>query len=298
MRVAFVLSGGASLGACQAGMIEALYESGLRPDMLVGTSVGAINAAFLASRPPTVQTARKLQRIWQGLSRGRIFPANPLTAGLGLLGMRDHSVPVGSLRSLVREHVELDRIEDSSIPLHVVAADVMSGEEVLLSAGPAVDAILASAAIPGVFPAVPWETRKLMDGGVLNNTPISHAVALGAEQIVVLPAIGTKRLSRLPRGALASGLAAVSRAIGQRLAEDLRRYDDAAELVLLPAPEVSGILPTDFTHTRQLIDEGVRRSRSLLAQRRHEDQASVSWLDRGSRRGERARPDLQARAAA
>jgi len=265
MPVAFVLSGGASLGACQAGMIEALYERGMRPDILVGTSVGAINAAFLASRPPTVRTARELQRIWRGMSRSRIFPANALTAGLGLLGVRDHSVPVGSLRRLVREHVEVDRLEDASTPLHVVAADVMSGEEVLLSEGPAVDAILASSAIPGVFPAVSWEMRKLMDGGVLNNTPISHAVALGAERIVVLPAIGTKRLSRLPRGALASGAAAVSRAIGQRLADDLVRYQDRAELIMLPAPAVSGILPTDFAHTEELISEAVRRSRAFLA---------------------------------
>jgi len=298
MPVAFVLSGGASLGACQAGMIEALYERGLRPDMFIGTSVGAINAAFLASRPPTVRTARELQQIWRGMSRARIFPANPLTAGLGLLGMRDHSVPVGPLRRLVREHVQVDRLEDSPIPLHVVAADVISGEEVLLSDGPAVEAILASAAIPGVFPAVPWKSRRLMDGGVLNNTPISHAVALAAEQIFVLPAIGTRRLSRLPRGALASGVAAVSRAIGHRLAEDVARYQDAAELIMLPPPEVSGILPTDFAHTQELIDEGVSRSRAMLDKRGPEARAPVSLLDRASRREQPPRPSLPARAAA
>src|SRR5271165_486363 len=135
MPTAFVLSGGASLGASQAGMLEALYERGIRPDLLVGTSVGAINAAFVASRPPTVQTARELQQIWRRLSRGQIFPANPLTAGLGLLGMRDHSVPVGSLRRLLRAHVEIGLLEDSPVALHIVAADVLSGEEVLLSDG-------------------------------------------------------------------------------------------------------------------------------------------------------------------
>ena len=246
-------------------MIEALYECDMRPDMFVGTSVGAINAAFLASRPPTVQTARELQRIWRGMSRGRIFPANPVTVGLGLLGMRDHSVPIGSLRRLVREHVQVDRLEHTATPLHVLAADLVGGEEVLLSIGPAVEAILASAAIPGVFPAVPWETRKLVDGGVLNNTPISHAVALGAERIVVLPAVGTERLRRLPRGPFASGAAALSRAIGRRLADDLNRYQDQAEMIVLPAPAVGGILPTDFAHTEELIAEAVRRSRVTLA---------------------------------
>ena len=218
MPTAFVLSGGASLGASQVGMLEALYERDIHPDLLVGTSVGAINAAFIASRPPTVQTARELQEIWRGLSRGQIFPANPLTAGLGLLGMRDHSVPVGSLRRLLSAHVEIERLEDAPVALHVVAADALSGEEVLLSNGPAIDAILASAAIPGVYPPVPWEAHMLMDGGILNNTPISHAVALGAERIIVLPAIGSQRLTRVPRGAqLPPASSRLSRAINRGL---------------------------------------------------------------------------------
>src|SRR3954453_10949300 len=107
MPVAFVLSGGASLGASQAGMLEAIYERGIRPDLLVGSSVGAINAAFIASRPPTVQTARDLQQIWRGLARTDVFPANPMTAGLGLLGWRDHSVSAGSLRRLMDRHLEI-----------------------------------------------------------------------------------------------------------------------------------------------------------------------------------------------
>jgi NTE family protein len=77
MRVAFVLSGGASLGASQAGMLQALYEHGIRPDVLVGTSAGAINAAFIASRPPAPSTAADLQRLWRGLGRAHVSPANP-----------------------------------------------------------------------------------------------------------------------------------------------------------------------------------------------------------------------------
>jgi NTE family protein len=265
MPVAFVLSGGASLGAAQAGMLEALYERDIRPDLLVGTSVGAINAAFAASRPPTVQTAHELQRIWRGLSRGHVFPANPVTAGLGFLGLRDHSVSAGSLRRLVMRSLEIDRLEHAAIPLHAVAADVLSGEEVLLSSGSAVDAILASAAIPGVFPPVSWQSRLLMDGAIVNNTPISHAVDLGADRVIVLQAIGTNRLRRAPRGALGAGLMAASRALTRRFTEDVDRYADAAELVVLPAPRVDGIMPTDFGHADELIAMGLRRARVLLA---------------------------------
>src|SRR6516225_4378253 len=104
MIVAFVLSGGASLGAGQAGMLEALYLRGIEPDLLVGTSVGAVNAAFIASRPQDARTARDLQKIWCGLTRGQIFPASPLAAGLGLLGVRDHSVSAGPFRKLLQSH--------------------------------------------------------------------------------------------------------------------------------------------------------------------------------------------------
>lgn len=264
MPVAFVLSGGASLGASQAGMLEALYERGIRPDIVVGTSVGAINGAFIASRPPTVRTARDLQRIWRALTRAHVFPANPVTAGLGLLGLRDHTVSAGSLRRLIHRHLQIERLEDAAVGLHVVAVDVMTGEEVLLSTGHAVDAVLASAAIPGVFPAVPWNSYLLMDGAVANNAPVSHAIELGADRVIVLNAIGTKPLSRAPRGVLATGAAAVSHALVRRLAEDVVRYADAAEMVILPAPQLEGIMPSDFGHAHDLIAQGLARARSVL----------------------------------
>lgn len=265
---AFVFSGGASLGACQAGMLEALFERREQPDLLVGTSVGAINAAFVASRPPSVQTARELQRIWRGLTRGHVFPANPVTASLGLLGLRDHSVSAASLRRVLMRHLGVDRLEQADVPLHVVTTDFITGEEMLLTTGPALDAILASAAIPGVFPPIPWGSRVLVDGGIVNNTPISQAVALGADRIIVLPALGAAPLRRAPRGVLAAGVAAVSRALTYRLVEDLARYRHDAELVVLPAPEVDGIMPTDFGHAEELVSEGLRRGREVLGRDR------------------------------
>jgi NTE family protein len=267
MTVAFVFSGGASLGASQAGMLQALYEAGIRPDLLVGTSAGAINAAFVASRPATVQTALDLQRIWRGLKRSQIFPANPLTAGLGMLGLRDHSVSPSSLRRLLSHHVDIDRLEDAPVELHVLAADLQSGDEVLLSDGPTIDAVLASAAIPGVFPGVPWASRLLVDGGIVNNTPISHAVELGADQIYVLMAVGTRPLGRVPRGALASAVAAVSHAITRRFAQDVARYADSVDLKILSATRVEGIMPTDFGRADQLIADGLSVARARLTRR-------------------------------
>src|ERR1051326_6587294 len=122
-KVAFVLSGGAPLGAIQAGMLRALFEREVRADVLVGTSAGALNGAFLASRPQTVATADALGDIWRGLRRGQAFPLNPLPGLLGFLGARDHLVPDSGLRRLVSRYLEHDRLEELPLPLHVVAVD-------------------------------------------------------------------------------------------------------------------------------------------------------------------------------
>src|SRR3954469_3338378 len=216
MTTAFVLSGGASLAAAQAGVLQALYDGDIRPDLFVGTSAGALNAAFAAGRPSTVDSAIELQRIWLGLTRSQVFPASPLTAALGALGARDHSFPPSGLRRVIERNCDFARLEDAAVPVHVVAADVLTGEEVLLSHGPVVDALLASAAIPGVFPPIELDGRLLMDGGIVNNAPIAHAVKLGADRIFVLSAMGSSRLEEAPRGALAAGGNPVTRAVHGR----------------------------------------------------------------------------------
>src|SRR4051794_20493681 len=101
---AFVLSGGASLGAVQVGMLQALYERGIAPDLIVGTSAGALNGAFVASRPQTVATAEALADVWRGLRRGMAFPLNPITGLTGFLGLRDHLVPASGLKAVIERH--------------------------------------------------------------------------------------------------------------------------------------------------------------------------------------------------
>jgi NTE family protein len=211
-RTAFVLAGGAALGAMQAGMVHALYERGIVPDLLVGTSAGALNAAFLASRPATVATAEALAVIWRGLRRMDVLPLRPPTLISGLAGRRDHLVPDLGLRQLAARHLQFQRLEQAAIPLHLVAFDLAAGHEVLLSDGPAADAVLAAAAIPGVLPSVRWRGRLLADGGIANNTPISLAVALGAERIYVLPTEDPtdRALPKPPRGALAAAVHAIT----------------------------------------------------------------------------------------
>jgi NTE family protein len=262
--VAFVMAGGASLGAIEAGMLRALYEREIVPDFIVGTSAGALNAAFVASRPQTVATADALADVWRGLRRGEVFPLNPLTGLLGFLGARDHLVPASGLRRLISRYLEVERLEQMSVPLHVVAVDVISGEEQRLSEGPALDAVLASAAIPAVFSPVKWDGRELMDGGVANNTPISHAVELGAREIYVLPTGHACALEEAPGSSLGMALHALSLLTQRRLIDDIEQHKGDAKLVVLPPPCPLGVPPIDFGHPDLLIDGGYEAASEFL----------------------------------
>lgn len=245
-------------------MLEALYERGITPDLVVGTSVGALNGAFIASRPPTLETIDELSSIWRGLRRTAVFPVNPLTGLLGFLGARNSLVPDAGVRRLIRRHIEVDRLEDTLVPLHVVATDVLRGEDVRLSRGPIVDAVLASAAIPGVLPAVEWDGRLLIDGGVANNAPISHALELGANRIYVLPTGAPCELEAPPHGAVPMVLYASGLLIGRRLTLDVASRPAGVEVVVLPPPCPLPVQPIDFSQAPMLIELGRAGARRQL----------------------------------
>jgi NTE family protein len=263
--VAFVLSGGGSLGAIQVGMLHALYERGIKPHLIVATSVGAINGAFIASRPQIPETADELAARWRDVRRGQVFPIAMRGGLLGFLGTRAHLVPDFGLRALVSTHVGRDRLEKLPIPMHLVAVDVVTGEELLLSTGPLVEAILASAAIPAVLPSVAWEDRLLMDGAVANNTPISHAIRLGARVIYVLPAGHACALERPPRSPLGMALHALSLLMHSRLIADIELYGrGSAKLIVLPPPCPLAVTPIDFGHAAELIQRSLEDAREFL----------------------------------
>jgi NTE family protein len=186
----------------------------------------------------------------------------------GLCRKRDHLVPDQALRRLVSRYLEHEDFADATTPLHVVAYDMIGGREVRLSDGPAVDAITASASIPGVFPPVVMGDQLLIDGGVVNNTPISHAVALGAERVYVLPTqTGPRRTGEPPAGALDAAIHALTLLVDARFAADLARYADEVELVVLPAPNSRRVQPTDFEHASRLTGEALAACRKLLSAR-------------------------------
>lgn len=253
MTTAVVLSGGANLGAVHVGMLRALVEADVRPDMIVGTSVGAINGIYMASRW-NASGVDGLDALWSQLTRSTIFPTRLIGGLLGFVGKRDHLVPPDGLRRIVERHVGFTRLEDAPIPLHVVATDLLSGLDRRFSTGPSVDAVMASAAIPAVFPPVKINGVPYIDGGVVNNTPISHAVELGADDIWVLPAGTACGLDEAPSSTLGIALQAVTVLINRRLQRDIAIFQDRCAMHVLPPLCPLMIGPSDFGQARQLID--------------------------------------------
>jgi len=256
MTTAFVLSGGCSLGAVQVGMLQALEARGVRPDLLVGTSAGAFNAAYVSGHGLTAGSLARLEAVWAGLVRRDIFPLEATRVLRSLGGGSNALCSDRGLRSLVTRHLPFSRLEEAPIPLHVVATDFLSGQEVLLSSGPAVDAIVASGAIPGLLPSVPYGGSHLVDGGLADNVAISQAVALGARTVYVLPTGYSCALTRPPRTPLGAAAHAFSVLVQQRLVAELERYSDTARLVVLPPPCPIGIPAVDFGHARELVADG------------------------------------------
>ncbi len=261
MTVAFVLSGGASLGAIQVGMAKALEAEGVRPDLIIGTSVGAINGGWLAGGGGPGE----LDQIWRSLRRSDLFPMRPLHGLRAFTGRASNLVPNARLRRLLTSHLTFARLEDAAVPLVVVAADAQSGREVLLREGPAVDAILASSALPAVFPPVLIGDRLLIDGGVVNNTPISTAIDAGATEVWVLSTGYSCALPAPPTTAVSMAMHAVALLVQQRLVLETRSRSYPVPVNLVPPPCPISVTPTDFSHTDELIDRAEAGTRQWLS---------------------------------
>jgi NTE family protein len=264
VTVAFALSGGGNLGPLQAGAIRALVESGIEPDLFVGASVGALNAAFLATRPGPAGT-RSLVTAWGSLRRTQAFRANLATMVTGFLGLGSHLVGTERFRALIRQWVQVSRIEDAPTPFAAVATDALTGDPVVLRAGDVIDALTASAAIPGIFPAVgSW----LVDGNLSASCPVLQAQDLGADEVYFISTATAPRQSP-PRGAVALAMNSVSlmtaQAARHQLAAAERRAAATGGVVhVVPSAEPPAPNPFDFTRGTALADAAYLRTRRWL----------------------------------
>src|SRR5215467_791923 len=202
-RRTWVLGGGGARGAAQVGVLQALFEAGVEaPAALVGTSVGALNGASIAAYPSLAGTMM-LREIWLSRQAAEVFQAHPL--GVIISGLRRDQLsvmPQSNVRRLIDRAEKLTgmtRFEQLRVPLAVVATDMNAGKPAVFRSGDLTPALLASTAIPGLFPAVRINEREHLDGGVVDNTPIDTAVADGAREVLAISLMGGGEYEKVPK---------------------------------------------------------------------------------------------------
>ena len=262
-RTAFVLGGGGNLGAVQIGMLQALFEREMNPDLLIGCSVGALNAAAIASTP-SMDGVERLRRVWLDPTTWQVFSSGKLTGPWLLFKKGRSMVSNERVRRLIESTVTERRFEDFTLPLHVVATSLNTGHAAWFDRGPAVEPILASAALPAVLPPVEIDGEPFIDGGVVDNVPISRAVSLGVRRVVVLHVGNFARPRPNAQRPLDVLLQAFSIARNERFARESATAYDGVDVIVLPGIDPGPIKRNDFSKTEALITRAHSVASSFL----------------------------------
>jgi NTE family protein len=263
-KTAFVFAGGGSFGAIQVGMLHSLAAHGITADMVVGSSVGALNGAFYAG-DPTLKGIEKLGDIWRGLTRQDVFPMSWRTV-LTFLWRRDFLISHDGIRKLIDDHIPYRNLEDARVPVHIVTTDLISGDSIVLSEGSTSQAIVASTAIPGAFAPIHYKDYYLADGAISSNTPIQVAVQKGARRLIILPTGHACASQTPPVGAVANALHALTLLIARQLVSELESLGPEIEYFVVPplCPLVGS--PYDFSRTADHIARAIQTTDAWLAE--------------------------------
>jgi NTE family protein len=263
-KTAFVFAGGGSFGAIQVGMMHSLAAHGISADMVVGSSVGALNGAYFAG-DPSLKGVLQLEAIWRGLTRHDVFPITWRTL-LGFVWRRDFLIPHDGIQKLIDDNLPYRNLQDAKLPVHIVTTDIVSGDSVVLSEGSAAQAIIASTAIPGAFAPVRYKDFYLADGAISSNTPVRVAIAKGANRLIILPTGYACSTHTPPTGAVANALHALTLLISRQLVSELEDIDPSIEYFVVPplCPLVGS--PYDFSRTAEHIERAIQSTDAWLAQ--------------------------------
>jgi NTE family protein len=262
--VAFVFSGGAALGAIQVGMLKALYKVGLQPGLVVGASVGALNGAVVAERP-LGEAIEALEAIWCQLGREDVFPGNRISQVRHLIATRVSFFPNDGLAELCCRMLGATRFEQLRLPFGALATELLTNHGALFTEGELHPALLASTAIPGVYPPVEINEVLYVDGALTAHLPLSAAVQMGAASLVVLDAGETCHLSEPPRHAAEMFAASLNAALRQRVRVEAPAMAANYPVLYLPTPCPISRALLDFTRTPELIEQAEQISSLFLA---------------------------------
>ena len=269
--IAFVLSGGGNRGALQVGALQVLLEAGIRPEMLVGTSAGALNAAFLAV-DPTPAGAHRLGEIWEQVTKEDVYPGGPSRVAWHLATHRDSLYSSENFASFLRTHTPegVCFFRHLALPLYITAADLHSGRLYLFGEDPdesILEAILASSAIPPLFPPWPYRGSLLVDGGLAANLPVRVAVEKGATEIYALEACREAPPDRGNWNVWQVAACSINALVRQQWERDLALCAVHPEVTLchLPLRSRHRLAFDDFGQAKALIAEGREAAKAYLA---------------------------------
>ncbi len=269
--IAFALSGGGNRGPLQVGALAALFEHGIHPDFVVGTSAGAINAAYLAARGPDANMD-ELAALWHQANRNLVYPGNPLTMAWRVLIGADSLFPSYGMRQLIERNLPpgVRTFGDLKMPCYITAVDLQTSRLYVFGddpSAPLVDAIVASASVPGIHPPVEYNGLQLVDGGVVATVPASVAMDRGATTVYVIN-VGYGGEKRKPvHGFLSVLKRTLDTFLAQSIIQDLDRAA-ADPTVVLHHIHISAFddLPFyDFDHIDEMVEAGRRAAEEYLA---------------------------------
>jgi NTE family protein len=260
---AFVLSGGGNLGALQVGMLRALFERRIQPDLVLGCSVGALNGAAVAADPSLAMVGR-LQDLWRGIADEDVMPAGllPTTVQLARKGVSIHDN--ANLSRVIETVLPVERFDQLQVPFQCVAAAIAEGTETWFDEGPLLAPILASAALPAVYPPVEIDGVKYLDGAIVNDVPVSRAVALGADRIFVLHVGSWDRPRPEPKRPIDMAMYAYWLARRSRFQRDLASIPASIEVLVLPPGATPVIRYNDFGHSDEMISSSYHATSAFL----------------------------------
>ncbi len=272
---AFVLSGGGNLGALQVGMLEALADHDVVPDLVLGCSVGALNGAAY-SRNPTVEGVREIAETWCAIESPTLMPSSRVPSAIQLLrkgaSLHDSSGLRDTIGKLLGTSHDFESLE---LPFQCVATSVDTAMEHWFRSGSLIPAIMASAALPAVYPPVEIDGQRFVDGGVVDNVPIARAVELGCDRIYVLHVGSHGRPEADVKRPLDGALLAYWLARNSRFARDLVALPDGVEAIVLPPGRRPELRYDDFSQTESLIRQGRELSGEFLDKRAEEIEAAT-----------------------
>jgi len=256
---AFVLGGGGVLGAVEVGMLRALLERGIVPDLVLGTSVGALNGALVAS-DPTIGVVERLVELWRGAGETRdVYGDRPLSTVRRAVSTRTHIYSAAPLKARLRAELGDLTFEELPVRFQVCAASIERAAEHWFDSGTVVEAVVASAAVPGLLPPARVGDEHFLDGGIVNSIPLGRAVALGATRVFVLQVGRIDRPLRVPTKPWEVARVSFEIARRHRFTRELAELPPGVEAHVLPAAGTSSrddslFAYRDFTRVRAKID--------------------------------------------